>query len=313
MSLKSLIPFCRSRVGNSRVANLCVAIVVCIAPVAISMTLVTTAQAQQKRELIHGDLAPGIAAQRRLMGDRELGYHIQPVRIVAPVGTVVGVVANGSFNDTGMSSQTVGMRVGPLYRFRVIGFGGTYENEIYPSVELLDRLHPPEGLENQFPVMIVITENDLKQAISGNMVTKVIYLEDAEVSLPRVQRENEQPYFDVSSAEDPLHTARGLGRPMAILRIGSRVPTADELAYSYETAFSSEAPTDVPQVHPFIENDGFQIEIPPTMIPGEVVPDALNSPNDQTSTKPAYQPLQPIRPPKMSVTTWQNLSDRKED
>lgn len=273
--------------------------------VTLLTTAATTALAQTSRnhELIRTDLAPGTAAHFKLMGNRELVNHIQPVRVACPDGTRLSIVANNSFMEMGSSAQTVGCRVGPLYRFRVSGFQNSAETELYPSIELLDRLHPPAGLENKFPIIVAITSNDLEHAAAGKLVTKVIYVEDSETALPRQNLDNEQPYFDVSSAEDPLRTAEGLGRPMAILRIGSRIPTGDELINVAMSPFKSETPTMLPQDASFIENGVFEVEIPGTATP------IL----DSTSNVPDSRPLQPLKPPMMKVTNWQNLSDEKDN
>jgi hypothetical protein len=131
-----------------------------------------------------------------------------------------------------------------VYRFRVDFVDFETPRTVYPSVEILDRLYTPKGLENQFPVPVVITEDDLAQASGGKMVTKVIYLERSESTVPRRPVETEQPWFDVKGGQDPLHVATSLGRPLAILRIGSRVPTAGELAGP--SAFDSSRPVVLP-------------------------------------------------------------------
>jgi hypothetical protein len=54
----------------------------------------------------------------------------------------------------------------------------------------------------------------------------VIYLEDPETALPIVENPEEQTFFEVGRGENPLEVADRLGRPMAILRMGGRVPDA---------------------------------------------------------------------------------------
>ena len=68
----------------------------------------------------------------------------------------------------------------------------------------------------------------MKEAIAGRFVTKVIYLEDPENAIPVRQLKDDQRYFDVGPGEDAYHTAEGLGRPMAIVKIGSRAPIAGD-------------------------------------------------------------------------------------
>ena len=206
----------------------------------------TTAQAQISRDhqLLNSKMPPGIVSQRKLMGNARLVGHTQPVRIITPDGSRVSIVADGVTTKANHSRVTVGVQAGLLYRFRVDFVDVETPRTVYPSVEIVDRLYAPEGLENQFPVPVVITENDLAQASGGKMVTKVVYLERAESTVPRRPIETDQPWFDVTGAEDPLHVASNLGRPLAILRIGSRVPTAGELAGP--SAFDSSRPVVLP-------------------------------------------------------------------
>lgn len=209
--------------------------------------MATDSSAQQSRQLLRGNMIPGQASQIRMMSSPAKANQIQPVKVSAPEGVELSVVSGGSFLSTGQASHTGGMQLGSLYRYRIEGIQVATSFELYPSVELLDLLHPPKGLENDFPVPVVITDSDIREAIAGRLVTKVIYLEDPDVALPRGGGKGEQPYFDVSASEDPVHTAQGLGRPMAILRIGSRIPTSDELANASMNAFNSATPSQATQ------------------------------------------------------------------
>ena len=199
----------------------------------------------QSRELLRGNMVPGRAGQIRLLGNAKLAQRLQPVKISAPQGSELAIVSGGSFVGTSDSAHTTGMRVGSLYRLRLATVAEQRHVELYPSVELLDVLHPPQGLENQFPIPVVIDASDVREAMAGRMVTKVIYLEDPETSMPHNAAPGRQATIDISGAQDAVRAAESLGRPMAILRIGSRVPTAEELATSDQNAFRSQIPETV--------------------------------------------------------------------
>jgi hypothetical protein len=90
-------------------------------------------------------------------------------------------------------------------------------------VEILDRLHPPPGLALEFPVLIEITTDDIETVLQDRMVTKVIYLEQPDLAAPgnhegKVRVENLPPSTNLLQAADLR------GRPMAIVRMGGRVP-----------------------------------------------------------------------------------------
>ena len=146
----------------------------------------------------------------------------------------VEVQGGGSLEVYSGSSQPVGMEATPaivaanaghLYRFRVSKMTNFPEAEIYPSVELLDRLHPPEGREDEFAIPIIFTADDIQTALNGQLVTRVIYLEQPQIaqSLDPLRREIPQ---SLPGSENALQEADRLGRPMAIVRIGGRRPSA---------------------------------------------------------------------------------------
>ncbi len=79
----------------------------------------------------------------------------------------------------------------------------------------------------RFPIPIELTQEELELAARGAFVTRVIYIEDPQHALPIARKANdEQPWIEAPAGEDPLVTADRAGRPVAILRIGSRVPNA---------------------------------------------------------------------------------------
>lgn len=255
-----------------RLAVLCVAII----------SAQSVAQAQQtngyrstykprKHELTRGDMAPGVVADIARMSNPKLEGHVQPVRVVVPNGARVGIRMSNGYVETDAAKTSVGLTVGPVYRFKVIDIPNRPGRELYPSVEILNRLSPPEGLENEFPIEVVISQSDLEEAIEDRMVTKIIYLENPETALPHRHLPDKQPYFDVGGSEDPLRVAEGLGRPMAILRIGSRVPM----------------PSDVS------ENFGFNAPSP-QLLPS---PEALPVEAQRATIEPAISSVRPLRMP----------------
>lgn len=196
---------------------------------AIMLMLAQSAVAQSLYEgqsQIRSDMPPGLAAEScRLANPQALTFHMQPVRLIVPEGAHLNIGINGAFVETHSSRVTLGMSVGPVYRLKVTRIPRHFGRELYPSIEILDRLNPPPGLESKFPIQVVLSQDDLQQALEGRMVTKVVYLENPETALPHRHSENSQPYFDVGGGEDPLRAAKRLGRPMAIVRVGSRIPT----------------------------------------------------------------------------------------
>ena len=64
-------------------------------------------------------------------------------------------------------------------------------------------------------------------ALNGKFVTRVIYLEDPLNAVPvATGADKPQSFFEVRPTDDPLAIADQLGRPVAILRLGGRLPEA---------------------------------------------------------------------------------------
>jgi hypothetical protein len=187
-----------------------------------------TAQAQQPpvHWLHAGAMPPGAIGSLRLhRGGPLLGYF-QPVQIRAPQGARIALAQEGSFTEPQFEVALAGMQIGPVYRLLVTDIPNNPGLELFPTIEVIDRLYPPPGLELRFPIPIELTHDELEMAARGMFVTRVIYLEEPNLaSSERQQRDGEQPWMEARAGEDPLVVADLLGRPMAILRIGGRVPS----------------------------------------------------------------------------------------
>ncbi len=175
-----------------------------------------------------GVLPPGAIGSRQLERGGPLPGYFQPVEIEAPAGASVSLAVENQFAPTTPAPVKVGMLIGSVYRLRVTGIPRHEGAEVFPTIELVNRLYPPPGQELRFPVPIELTLDDLELAMEGHFITRVIYLEDPKLALPAAADREHQNWFEVGPHDDPLAVADRLGRPMAILRIGGRVPIDPE-------------------------------------------------------------------------------------
>jgi hypothetical protein len=192
--------------------------------------LTASAQDRPVHWLNAGAMPPGAIGSQRLERGGPLSGYFQPVRIRAPEGARIAL-APGAANSAASTRATpanealVGMQIGFVYRLRVTNIPNNEGVDIYPTIELIDRLYPPPGLALRFPIPIDLTQNELELAADGAFVTRVIYVEDPLHALPVARHANgDQPWTEAPAGEDPLVTADRNGRPVAILRIGSRAP-----------------------------------------------------------------------------------------
>ena len=204
------------------------AVLVCLAS-----GLPAAAQGPPVHWLHAGAMPPGAIGSQRLLRGGPLSGYFQPVRIRAPQGARISLATEGSFSEPQPGDALVGMHVGPVYRLQITDIPNNPGQELFPTVEIIDRLYPPPGLALRYPVPIELTQDELQIALDGMMVTRVIYVDDPNQALPVEQSTEEQPWIEAPHGEDPLVVADHLGRPVAILRIGGRVPMANSQNESF--------------------------------------------------------------------------------
>lgn len=174
------------------------------------------------------DFPPGQIGAEQTLRSPEVPGYFQPIEIFGPEGVQIAPAVGGTFEPAAEGPLTAALQVGPVYRFKVTGIPLQPGREVYPTVELVSRLHPPAGQYWKFPVPIELTGQELNLALAGRLVTRVIYVENPDRATPAVQRkEFGQPVFEAGVSEDPLRVADDFGRPIAILRMGSRLPPVD--------------------------------------------------------------------------------------
>jgi hypothetical protein len=176
-----------------------------------------------------GDAPPGTIGMRQLeRGGPRPGYF-QPVRVTAPNGALISLAAEGGYTDPKRDSALAAMLIGPVYRLKVSNIQFHEGEEVYPTIEVIDRLYPPPGQAARFPIPIELTQEELEMALDGRYVQRVIYIEPPQSALPVNEVPGHQRFFEIAPNQDALEVADRLGRPMAILRMGSRVPVEGEV------------------------------------------------------------------------------------
>lgn len=164
----------------------------------------------------------------QLLQKRPVVGWFQPVEIVPPAGTKISFTNNGQFGPDLPSPAIAGCLIGQVYRIRLSEIPLNPGAELYPTVEVIDRLYPPPGLELKYPIPVHITQEEIRYAMEGKFVTRIIYLEPPIDAVPEQQERDFQPFFEVPPGGDPIQIADELGRPVAILRMGSRQPSEEE-------------------------------------------------------------------------------------
>lgn len=176
-----------------------------------------------RHRLLNGDMPPGYVGQARLAGRGFVNGYFQPVALSGPQGTRFSLTKDGGYPE-GSEVLQAGLLVGSVYRFQVTRIPLMEGAELYPTLEVIDRTYPPPGLATRYPIVIQLDQEDLESALAGKMVTRVIYLEDPETAVPMEQTPVTNRPVEVAEYQDALAVADRLGRPVAIVRIGSLAP-----------------------------------------------------------------------------------------
>jgi hypothetical protein len=175
-------------------------------------------------------MPPGFVSQGQLLHSPLIPGYVQPIEILVPDGVRVSFNLGGKFEEPRTGPVRVGMLVGPIYQLRITHIPFREGFEVYPTIEVINRLYAPPEQAQSFSVPVQLTLEEIEFALDGRYVTRVIYLEDAETAAPVREDPSVQRFFEAPPGQDPLRIADQLGRPMAILRMGSRIPEAQELS-----------------------------------------------------------------------------------
>ncbi len=172
-------------------------------------------------------MPPGAIGSRQLQRGGPLPGFFQPVEIKAPQGALISLASADQFGKPQAAPCRAGLLIGSVYRLRVTNIPlpeGAEGLEVFPSIEVIDRLYAPPGQESRFAIPVELTQEDLSLALHGKFVTRVIYVEDPRNALPSREIDKSQSWFEAAPGQDPLAVADTLGRPVAILRLGGRLP-----------------------------------------------------------------------------------------
>ncbi len=158
----------------------------------------------------------------------ERNRPFQPIQWKLPEGVKIAVAQSGAFRETPDGSNEFALQLGSVYRFKIFGVATYPGQALYPTLEIIGKLNPPEGKLWEFPVEIEVPMRDIALALRGNFVTRVVFVENSEnAASVDASDSNENLVFDVPQGIDPVVAAGLRGRALAILRIGSREPDGE--------------------------------------------------------------------------------------
>lgn len=186
------------------------------------------AQADSRYYPLNQMAPPGLAGQFSVARHPDAIGYFQPIRVELPGGGKVSFYMRDAEQPiTLVSPANVATLVGPLYRMQISHMPAFPGVELYPSVELLDRLHPPAGRLADYTIPVTFTPEEIRFAIEGRLVTKVVYLERPQIADGARVEGDATELQTFPPRQNLIAVADKMGRPMAILRLGGRIPSPD--------------------------------------------------------------------------------------
>lgn len=183
-----------------------------------------------QHRILNSDMPAGVIGSARLQGrgPGPVAGYFQPVSIHGPDGAKFSLAHSSAFLD-GKSNLQAGLMVGSVYRMRITEIPSMEGAELFPTVEVIDRTYPPPGLATRYPIEIYLDLEDMRSALEGQLVTRVIYLEDPQTAVPIEQTALTERPIEASANQDALEIADRFGRPVAIVRLGSVAPPRSQV------------------------------------------------------------------------------------
>ena len=93
--------------------------------------------------LHHGVMPPGAIGGRQLQRGGPLPGFFQPVEIKAPPGALISLAVDCRFDQPQPAPRKAGFLIGAVYRLRVTNIRLAEGAEVFPTIEIIDRLYAP--------------------------------------------------------------------------------------------------------------------------------------------------------------------------
>lgn len=147
------------------------------------------------------------------------------VAFVGPEGMVVNwdVGMPGAFDSEPLVCPgRYNFPEGAIYRLKLTNIPGRPGVELYPTIEVAPVLPRTTAFLAHNSIPVQFTEEDFGQVLSGNFVTKVIYLPDAEYQELALAGVETLVSTRLEPGMDPIVEADRRGAILAIIRLGNK-------------------------------------------------------------------------------------------
>jgi hypothetical protein len=147
------------------------------------------------------------------------------IAFVGPEGATLvwDVSAPGAFDSAPLTCPArYNFPQGEIYRLKLGNLTSRPGVELYPTIEVATAVPRTEAFLAHAPIPVEFTQEDLDQVLSGNFVTKVIYLPDPEFQELAVAGVGTLVSTRLDPGVDPIIEASHRGAILAVVRIGNK-------------------------------------------------------------------------------------------
>lgn len=179
------------------------------------------------------------------------------------------------FRDQLVSPGRYNFLQGGIYRLRLGGMPRRAGLNLYPTIEVMPQSPKTTTFLAHSAIPLAFTDDDIEQAIAGNLVVKVIYLPDPQYQDLAIAGPDEVVSTKLEPGIDPVQEAQRRGSVLLIVRMGN---IDLELNAENSPAMDAGNPYLRPPVPPAYLNPR-PIDAPKTEKPLGAAPSTLPTPN----------------------------------
>ncbi|MGL4942140.1 MAG: hypothetical protein ACRC46_02990 [Thermoguttaceae bacterium] len=172
--------------------------------------------------------APQMAPQMGVAAEEMMMPYVMPTSQLyfgGPEGMQIrwDVVRRGAFDSAPcVVPATHDFMQGAIYRLKLSNIPGRYGKELYPTLEVAPTMARTQAYLAHNSVPIEFSDNDFDQVLSGNFITKVVYLPNPEYQGLAMAGVGTLVNTQLEPGVDPVVEASRRGAILAIIRMGNK-------------------------------------------------------------------------------------------
>ncbi len=111
---------------------------------------------------------------------------------------------------------------GAIYRLKLTNIPGRQAKELYPTLEIAPTMARTQAFLAHNSIPVEFTDNDFDQVLSGNFITKVVYLPNPEYQGLAMAGVGTLVNTQLEPGVDPIVEASNRGAILAVIRMGNK-------------------------------------------------------------------------------------------